>query len=159
MLVAPSFESYEFIGEPFDKGGKQYIRARNPKTGNERDIRVYTEHEYAKAYPQKSPKDKGAYGGLKHARGFDNGYVTIIKNNRSDDEQWLCQSCARYAVGMGWYIVSTDTIPEDAPKHFKYIRMTWEEFCDGDDCHMKSPEEISKIISKKVKAKEWVNIT
>ena len=154
MNVAPSFKDYTFVGEPFDKGGKQYIHARNPVTGSERDIRVYSDKEYARQYG-KVQEPKWLPGGLKYARGFKKGYVTVIRGNRDEDEEWLRASCARWAGGMRWHIASTDEIPEDAPKHFKYIRVTWDECGGGDDYHVKSPEEIKKVIDRKIKNGEW----
>lgn len=159
MPVAPSFANYKRItDEPFYKNGKAYITVEHPNTHNHRDVRWYTDAEYAKAYGKKlADADKG-FDGLKHARGFDNGPILVIRRNRPEDEEWLRKSIARYAVGIGWYIVSTDTFPEDAPEHLKYLLLSWEEFRDGDDRHMKKPEQLAAILSKKAANKEWFNI-
>lgn len=84
-------------------------------------------------------------------------YYVDVKNPKTGtvrwytDEEWLKHSCARYAVGIGWHIVSTDTFPEDAPKH---LILGWDEFRNGDDRHMKKP---AAILDKKAKNKEWIN--
>ena len=57
-MVAPSFQTFEVMSEPFIKNGKEYIKVKNPKTGTVREVRNYTDREYAKAYGNKS-KDKG----------------------------------------------------------------------------------------------------
>lgn len=160
MPVAPSFKDYKVITEtPFTKNGKLYITVEHPNTKNHRDVRWYSDSEYAKAYGKKlsESEDKG-WDGLKHARGFDNGPILVIRRNRPEDEPWLCKSVARYAVGIGWYIVSTDTFPDDAPAHLKYLLLSWDEFRDGDDRHMKKPAELAAILDKKARNKEWVNI-
>lgn len=58
-MVAPSFQTYKVIvAEPFLKDGKLYITVEHPNTKNHRDVRWYSEREYARAYGNKS-KDKG----------------------------------------------------------------------------------------------------
>ena len=39
MAVAPSFQNFEFLTEPYVVGDKMYIKVRNPKTGTERQVR------------------------------------------------------------------------------------------------------------------------
>lgn len=170
-MVAPSFQSFEIISEVFDKNGRKYIRVKNPKTSSERDVRWYSESEYAKAYGDKETKTPGegtdaawefywskeGYPNLKHARGFDNGPILVIRGIRSrSDEEYLKSSVARYAVGIGWYIASTDSLPLSFPKHFKYLLLTWDEFKDGDDNHYKRPSILTNIISKKMQNNEYV---
>lgn len=96
--------------EQYVKGGKYYVDVKNPKTGTIRSVRWYTDAEFAKNYGKKfeEGEDRG-WDGLKHARGFDKGPILVIRGARSTDEEWLKHSCARYAVGIGWHIVSTDT--------------------------------------------------
>ncbi len=159
-MVAPSFKDFTRLSDPFIKGTKYYIKVKNPKTGTEREVRWYSDSEYAKAYGKKllgDNIDKG-FDGLKHARGFDNGPILVIRNNKASDEEWLKSSCARYAVGIGWYIISTETFPDDAPKHLKYLLLSWEEFRNGDDRHMKKPTDLADILDKKARNKEWFNI-
>lgn len=153
MPTAPSFQSYTFLSEPFEKNGKMYITVRNPKTNHERDVRWYSDEEYSKQYAVKdaTPDYNKAFKGLKQARGFSNGPITVIRGNKNEDEDWLRMSVARYAMGIGWYFASTDAIPDDTPAHFKLIPLTWEEFRNGDDEHMKAPEELSKLLNQKEK--------
>ena len=75
----------------------------------------------------------------------------------STDEEWLKTSCARYAVGIGWHIISTDIFPADAPAHFKYLLLSWDEF-KADDRHAKKATELAEILNKKAKNKEWIKI-
>lgn len=159
MPVAPSFEKFKRITqEPFYKNGKAYVTVENPNTGNQRDVRWYSDTEYAKNYGNKLVDTKKKWTGMKHARGFDNGPLLVIRRNRPEDEEWLRRSAARYAVGIGWHFISTDVLPEDAPKHFKYLLLGWNEFRDGDDYHMKKPTELARILTEKANKKEWFPI-
>lgn len=168
MAVAPSFKDFPIVGEIFLKNGRNYVKVKNPSTGNVREVRWYTDSELAKITRKKAPTNATADGrkrfhGLKHARGFDNGPILIIRGLKSiEDEEWCKLSCARFAVGMGWYIVSTDTFPDDAPDHLKYVLLSWDEFRDGEDTEegtlMKTPEQIAAIINGKIKRKEFVNM-
>lgn len=158
-MVAPSFKNFSIVGETYIKGARRYVKVKNPANGNIREVRWYTEQEFTKAFGQKFPKNENAYGGLKHARGFDNGPILVIRGIKNvEDEKWCEKSIARFAVGIGWYIISTATFPDDAPEHFKYLLLSWDEFRDGDDNHMKTPSEISAILEAKAKRKEWFNI-
>lgn len=158
-MVAPSFKDFPIVKEQYTKNGKYYVDVKNPKTGTIRSVRWYTDAEFTKNYGKKfeEGEDKG-WDGLKHARGFDKGPILVIRGARSTDEEWLKSSCARYAVGIGWHIVSTDTFPADAPKHLKYLLLGWNEFRNGDDRHMKKPNELAAILDKKAKNKEWIVI-
>lgn len=153
MPTAPSFQNYTFLNEPFSKNGKMYITVRNPKTNHERDVRWYSDEEYSKQYAVKdaTPNYNKAFKGLKQARGFSNGPITVIRGNKNEDEDWLRMSVARYAMGIGWYFASTDAIPDDTPAHFKLIPLTWKEFRNGDDEHQKSPDQLKEIIKQKEK--------
>lgn len=155
MPLAPSFAEFERLSEPFFENGKYYMNVRNPRTGTERKARWYSDAEYAKTYGRKLSLDDG-FDGLKHARGFDNGPILVIRGNCANDEEWLQASNARYAVGIGWYIVSTDTLPQDAPKHFKYLLLGWKEAII-DERHMKKPNDLNALLTEKARKKEWVN--
>ena len=154
-MVAPSFQSMKLVSDVYFKNGKHYVDVQNEKTGTVRAVRWYTDAEYAKNYGKKLSTDDG-FDGLKHARGFDNGPILVIRGNRANDEEWLRDSIARYAVGIGWYIVSTDTLPEDAPKHFKYLLLGWKEAII-DERHMKKPNDLNALLAEKARKREWVN--
>lgn len=157
-MVAPSFKDFSIMKEQYIKNGKQYVDVKNPRTGTIRSVRWYTEVEFAKNYGKKleENEDKG-WNNLKHTRGFDKGPILVIRGTLSTDEEWLKTSCARYAVGIGWHIISTDTFPVDAPTHFKYLLLSWDEF-KMDDRHAKKATKLAEILNKKAKNKEWIKI-
>ena len=43
MSVAPSFSTFQTIGEVFQENGKSYIKVKHPNTGNVRKVRWYEE--------------------------------------------------------------------------------------------------------------------
>lgn len=159
MPVAPSFQDFTLLeGTDFSKNGKTYVVVENPKTHNKRTVRFYSDSEYAKAYGKKTGQEVDTGFDLcKHARGFDKGPILVIRNDGPADEPWLRHSVARYAVGIGWHIASEDTLPDDAPSHFKYLLLGWNEARDGDDRHIKSPAQLEAILKKKAQNREYVN--
>lgn len=157
-MVAPSFQSMKRISDVYFKNGKHYIDVQNEKTGTVRAVRWYSESEYSKNYGKTlSAEENKGFDGLKQARGFNNGPIMVLRGNTSlADEEWCAHSIARYAMGLGWHFISTDTIPSDIPSHFKGIVISWEEFKDGDDRHMKTPAALDSLISTKLKANKEV---
>lgn len=155
-MVAPSFKDFPIVKDQYVKGGKYYVDVKNPRTGNIRSVRWYSDAEYAKNYSKKLSNDRENWN-MKQARGFDEGPILAIRNIKSSDEEWLKNSCARYALGIGWHIISTDRLPADTPSHFKFLLLGWDEF-KIDDHHAKKPTEVAAILDKKAKNKEWVNL-
>ena len=160
-MVAPSFQTYRMIvAEPFMKNGKLYVTVEHPNTKNHRDVRWYTEAEYAKAYgcaAANKSKEVDGFAGLEICRGFSRGPILLIRNTTNADESWLGASPARYATDVGWYIASTDSFPVVHPKHFRFLSLSWEEFRQ-DERHAKDPKELAKIIRTKEKNNEWIGL-
>lgn len=144
LPIAPSFESYNRIStDTFIKNGKYHITVEHPKTGNRRDIRYYSETEYAKLYSKKVKVTT-------LTKEFDQGPILVIRNNRPADEPWL-RASAHYCIGIGWYIASTELFPKDPPVNLKYLLLGRKEY-EG-----KTPVEVSNILDKKAKNKEWID--
>lgn len=152
MPTAPSFQNFKRITEPFCKDGRMYITVEHPNTHNHRDVRWYSDAEYAKNYGKKEQKEDG-FANLKKVRGFEKGPILCVRGVRGpEDEYWLKKSRARYAVGIGWHFTSEEELPLDAPAHFKYIVLGWNEARLGDDRHMKDPNDLAAIITEKLQA-------
>ena len=84
MPVAKSFQSFEMLTEPYTVSGKQYIKVRNPKTGTERQVRWYSDSEFAKLYPEAKVAVQvhdAFYKPQKEVLGFTKGYITIFKGD------------------------------------------------------------------------------
>lgn len=130
-MVAKSFQNMEIVGEPFtlDKG-RMYVNVKNPKNGNIKQVRWYSEAEYRKMYPEEAVATDSAPSGLKthkEALGFDKGYITIFKGDTETYRDWFLSSNARYAVFWGWYVISTEEVPADLPAGLEPVRLKWED--------------------------------
>lgn len=144
MAVAKSFQNFEFLTEPYELNGKAYIKVRNPKTGTERQVRWYEEKSAPKAkveikVPVVNNKPQ------KDVLGFTNGYITIFKGDVDAHENWFRESIARYAKWWGWYIISTDAIPEDLPLDIEPIQLKWE-LVGNDNGTLKMEKEVQKAV-------------
>lgn len=156
MNVAPSFQEFEKLTEPYLVSGKMYIKVRNPKTGTERQVRCYSDKEYAKAYGGKcatgdleAPKvDRSAdpyWKPQKEVLGFTKGYITIFKGDTYANLEWFQQSIARYTRWWGWYIISTEEVPADLPEGLTAIQLPWE-LVGNEDGAIKSETKIKEAV-------------
>ena len=124
-MVAKSFQEMEIVCEPYTLTGRMYVKVKNPKTGNVRQVRWYTDAEYAKLYPE-AKADITTFKNQKQALGFEKGYITIFKGDTYTHIDWFRASICRYTRWWGWYVVSTEEIPEDLPSGVEPVRLDWE---------------------------------
>ena len=128
-MVAKSYQSLEVVGDVYTVKGRQYVQVRT-KTGTLKQVRWYTEKEYAKMYPDdvKSISKEGDpyFKTQKELLGFKNGYITILKGNAAEESEYFKLSPARYTRLWGWYFISTEPLPDDLPDDVEPIRLPWE---------------------------------
>ena len=128
-MVAKTFQTMTQLCEPYLVGNKMYVKVKNEKTGTIRQVRWYTEAEYAKLYPEATPAEANPSifaGKQKEMLGFQKGYITIFKGDTEGADFWFQKSIARYTRFWGWYIVSTDEVPNDLPAGIEPVRLSWE---------------------------------
>ena len=150
MPVAKSFQSFAIFGEPYIKNGRQYVVVVKPNGGH-REVRWYTEAEYAKMYPTEANKDVDAVLGkkirtTKEVLGFANGYITIFKGDTYALLDWFRESTARYHNIFGWYFISTEELPE-IPAGIEPIQLKWEDVAFVDEDTLKSEAVIKEHIN------------
>lgn len=147
MPVAKSFQSLTQLCDPFELNGKAYVRVQNQKTGTVRQVRWYTEAEYYKMYPEekKSESTNKILRTQKEVLGFEKGYITIFKGDTYAELDWFHSSPARYATVWGWYIVSTDEIPDDIPENLEMVRLPWTAV-GTESGELKSEAEVKKAV-------------
>lgn len=109
--VAATYEKWERVGSPFFEDEKYYITVINPKTGKEKVVRWYGE-----VRPD-----------YKHLLGFDNGYITVFEGINKDNHEFFKESNARYAWFFGWYVVSTESIPDALPAGVVAHTLEWDD--------------------------------
>lgn len=128
MAVAKSYQNLEIVGDVFVSSGRQYVNVKL-KSGKLKTVRWYSDSEYRKMYPEAVAVDYSAdpyYKPQKEVLGFTKGYITIFKGNTYDYLEWFRASNARYTRWWGWYVISTEDIPEDLPEDIEPIRLPWE---------------------------------
>ena len=127
MPVAKSYQELEIVGEVFTTSGRQYVNVKT-KTGKLKTVRWYTEKEYARMYPGETVVARAADTQTKTAKeilGFTKGYITIFKGDQEANREWFERSICRFAVWWGWYVVSTDEVPEDLPEDIEAVKLDW----------------------------------
>ena len=146
-MVAKSFQSMTQIEEPFSENGKMYVMVKNEKTGTIRKVRWYDAAEYAKIYKEPVPEVTSTqrFTTQKKALGFEKGYITIFKGDTYTNLEYFQQSNARYCRWWGWYIVSTEEVPNDLPEGIEAKPLSWEAVGDADGA-LKSDDEIKRAV-------------
>ena len=128
-MVAKSYQALEVVGDVYTSSGRQYVQVRT-KNGTLKQVRWYTEKEYAKMYPDdvKSTSHEGDpyFKTQKEVLGFEKGYITIFKGNTFEDKEYFKLSSSRYARWWGWYFMSTEELPDDIPSDVEPVRLDWE---------------------------------
>lgn len=141
-MVAKSYQTLTQMGEPYMSNGKMYVQVKNEKTGNIRQVRWYTEAEYAKLYGEKVEKTAKEFKSQKQVLGFENGFITIFKGDTYANLEYFQKSIARYCKMWGWYIVSTEAVPVDLPVGITPIELKWEMV--GEEEGMLKPDHLVK---------------
>ena len=131
ILVAKSYQDLPKVGEVFISSGRQYINVQL-KSGKLKTVRVYSEAEFRKLYPKEKVEIKNKYyRPRKEVLGFDKGYITVLINADIDKHaEWLAAAKARYHKQWGWYIISTEAIPENRPEEITIKKLLWEEISE-----------------------------
>lgn len=123
-MVAKSYQSLEIVGDVFTKNNRQYVQVKT-KDNTFKTVRWYSQKEYERMYGE-TIVDKNVKS-QKDVLGFDKGYITLIK---TDDEEWLESSPARYATPWGWYFPSTAAGPSGLPQDAILTPLYWDKVGD-----------------------------
>jgi hypothetical protein len=147
MAVAKSYQELEIVGDVFVSSGRQYVNVKL-KSGKTKTVRWYSDAEYRKMYPEAVAVDRSTdpyYKPQKEVLGFTKGYITIFKGDTYSELDWFRASVARYARWWGWYIISTDEIPEDLPSGIEPIRLPWD-MVGQEDGNLKSEHLVKEAV-------------
>ena len=124
-MVAKSYQALEVVGDVYTSKGRQYVQVRT-KTGILKQVRWYSDAEYAKMYPEDVRPNSTQLKTQKEILGFDNGYITIFKGNTFEDKEYFKTNSARYTRLWGWYFISTEPLPDDIPEDVEPVQLPWE---------------------------------
>jgi hypothetical protein len=153
--VAKSYQEWEIEGEVFEEKGRMYLKVRNPKGGT-KQVRAYSETEYKRLYKETcaSPASQSGVAvktsgpNVKNILGFTEGYIWIFKGDLEHAEYWFERTPeCRYHCQIGWYIVSTDTVPFDIPSCIQSIKLPWE-LIGNEDGTLKRKTDIENALCK-----------
>lgn len=136
----------EIVHEPFQKNGRMYVEVKNSK-GMIKQVRWYTEAEYAKMYPEnKIDKTKDPYyKPQKYVLGFEKGYITIFRGVTEEHEEWFKKSICNFTRWWGWSVPSTKEVPKDLPEGVEPVRLDWEPMDNGNEW-LKEEKEVVKYV-------------
>ena len=146
MPVAKSYAQYPITKEPYNKNGKMY--AEILYKGAAKEVRWYSDKEYARLYGEAPAANSDSLPNLlvvKKALGFDHGYITIFRGNQEENNEWFGKSNARYAVRWGWYIVSTEEVPEPLPFGIEPVKLYWNSIGDSSG-KLKNEEQVKAVV-------------
>ena len=127
-MVAKTYQNLEMISEPYAKGKRSYVKVKT-KSGIVKEVRWYTDAEYAKMYNEEIE----SHIDYRKVLGFgDAGYITIYKGV-DDSNAWIFSQdkACRYHKVWGWYTISTED-PIEVPG-VETLRLYWKNVRTEDD--------------------------
>lgn len=133
-LVAKSYQGLEQICEPYIVNGRMYVKIRT-KSGTEKQVRAYSEKEFAKLYPTATVAgaQSSSTKSLKEVLGFTKGYITIFAGETYAALEWFRYSPARFHKLFGWYFTSTEELPQDVPSCIEPKQLLWAKVAKDDN--------------------------
>lgn len=145
MAVAKSYQKLATYGEPFEENKKMYIVVITAR-GAHKKVRWYTDAEYAKMYPEETPKVVKIRS-TKDVLGFSKGYITIFKGDTYSLLEWFQEELkCRYHKFFGWYVISEDELPT-LPAGIEPVQLKWEDVAFADEDTLKSEAAIKEHIN------------
>lgn len=141
-MVAPSFQTYKILTDPYIKSNKTYVDIEHPKTKKVRTVRWYDESEWSRAFGS-SPKVPEPTAAIlktkKEVLGFHPlGYITIFKGDTVSLQEWFeLQPVCRYHVKFGWYVPCFETLPT-LPAGIEAVHLSWSAVAE--DANILKPE-------------------
>lgn len=132
-FVAKSYQNLEQIGEPYTINGRMYVKIRT-KSGTEKQVRAYSEKEFMRLWGDTASQvQSSSTKSLKEVLGFTKGYITIFAGDTYAALEWFRMSVARFHKLFGWYIVSTDELPQDLPSCVEPKQLLWAKVAKDDN--------------------------
>ena len=155
MPVAKSYQRCDIMGEPFKQNGRMYVTIETP-FGAMKNVRWYTEAEYARMYPE-AKREKPIY---RNILGFkDAGYITIYYGNTYENINWFKASpvCWYHKI-WGWYTNSDNEVPAELPEGVMSAKLNWEDVSNenGEVDEAKAAAAVEAIVYAKVNGGNFV---
>ena len=145
MAVAKSYKDLPICGEPYEKNGRKYVVVEC-KNGHRKEVRWYTDAEYAKMYPEDETTGYKKLRSRKDVLGFSKGYITIIKGDAYPFKDWLKENGAVYRTFWGWSFASDIELPQ-FPAGLEPKQLLWESVAYVDEDELKSQSAIDEAVA------------
>lgn len=153
MAVAKSYQTLEQTCEPYEVSGKMYVKVQM-KSGAEKQVRWYTDQEWAKLYPEEAKqiaedKKKSPYWrSQKDVLGFEEGFIWIFKGDTYAHIDYFRSKGYYFCFRkwFGWTLGSTKEIPEDLPEELIPVKLPWE-LVGKDDEVLKDDKSVEIVVN------------
>lgn len=143
-LVAKSYENLEQITEPYELNGRMYVKVRM-KNGQAKQVRAYSQKEYERYNPPikiiqtgKSRREVFGFG--------EAGFIYLFRGNTYENLDWFHLSPCRYHRVWGWYLPSSEEVPNPLPEGVTTYQLSWETV--SKDNELLSENELTKVIDE-----------
>ena len=145
ILVAKTYQGLEVIEAPYEKNKKIYCKVRTKK-GESKEVRVYSQKEYDKMYPDAGPKWKPQ----RELLGFGEDGFILIFNNKPEFETFYEKGPFRYHRVFGWYLPGNEIVPALLPGIVPKV-LSWETV-GGEDGELIAEDKLIKAFNKFVRS-------
>ena len=145
MAVAPSYQTYKILTEPYEVNGKMYVDIEHPNTHNVRRARWYDAEQHA----SESPIKHGCYGRhLKGVLGFSLGPIQIFRGDIEQLEDWFKESPCRYHNYWGWFLASEDADKiAFFPSGIEAVELHWDTISKDEDTLL-SENQVREVVNR-----------
>jgi hypothetical protein len=133
MPVAKSYENSQILNEPYAIKGRKYVTILYK--GHEKQVRWYSDAEYAKMYGVTPDHTKDPfYKTQKEVLGFKNGYIWIFTGPTYENKEWFKEKGCHFTRwwGWGWSSEMEDPKEEELPEGIEMKKLPWEVVGIGD---------------------------
>ena len=147
-MVAKSYQDLPICGEPYEKNKRKYVIVEC-KNGHRKEVRWYTDAEYAKMYPQDgivADTLGKKIRSVKDVLGFSKGYITIFKGDTYPLLEWFQQSSCRFHNFWGWYLISEEEEPQ-WPAGITPVQLKWEDVAIVEEDCLKSETLVRQAVN------------
>lgn len=151
MAVAKSYQELNILCEPYQKNGRAYVKVKT-KSSSEKEVRWYTDAEYAKMYPDAAPAAAGDtgrpwWGPQKDVLGFQKGYIWILQDPTEEAEEWLLLNGHPHSTRFWDRYVKSEEGPIETPFHIKLVKLNWEDVGEPDG-YLKPDDEVTRAVDE-----------
>lgn len=139
-MVAKSYQNLEIVSDVYTVNAKTYVKVRTT-SGVVRQVRWYSEKEYAKYYGAAASKSTTMkeFKTQKEVLGFGAGFITIFKGDTYAAKETLKEAGATYTRLWGWGIAGDKEVPEIAG--LTPIRLDWDKVKSATDPNSLASDE------------------